>query len=245
MKPLLILSLVVLLSPIPLRAGTDAAIEIRIAIGDEEKSPKKKTLFRRAQPQNSAVDDHAEMRGKSLVLRTKPGRKVTGKLQREVVVAKAFDPVQYPVGAKIVNRPDGTVEIKSLEKHAGKAFGFPITPTNPREFETKLVGWAFELTPTREGDHILLKAKVGHTRAFPRQAYFGEGSGPIVTEARTALGKCVDVVLTENRAQMATTVVSQSPLFLKARPGVAYPVTLMAGDRRVPATITCKITSKR
>jgi len=82
--------------------------------------------------------------------------------------------------------------------NSGASGSFPVTPSTPSKFETKNLGIMadFEGRSSSNGE---IDFKV----TFERSSFLGfvNYGDPITTTARTAFGKPVDVVLTENRIE--------------------------------------------
>jgi hypothetical protein len=165
----------------------------------------------------------------------------------EFIAPTAYAPFEVNGNVKITNREDGSVLLESAETSAvsgtlvnARNSSFPVTPVNSTAFEMSLVGWEIEGKSTIDASGlIVLNLEARHFDAKAVTSHYGEGTGPIVTKAKTALGKPVEVVLTENKAMGASTSVTKTPLVLRARPGVSYPIQLRMGDKLVAAKITC------
>jgi hypothetical protein len=181
-----------------------------------------------------------------IVLTATSGRKAKVRSMKEFIAPTAFDPFEIAEGASLTHRTDGSVLVASLpQKVKGMSAVFPVTPPSPTAFETFDVGWELEATPTLTADGlIIVEALARRTAATSRRAYFGEGTGPVVAKVKGRLGRENEVVVTENRAQLAVRSVSEIPLVIRARPGVSYPVQLILDGNPVEATVTCSLVSK-
>jgi len=199
----------------------------------------------------SRKEDPKPKAGADIALIATAGKTFTASSFGEFIAPSAFSPPEILGDPAITYREDGSMLVVGAELPGNDkpvlfisqpTSSFPVTPVNPSAFEQYNVGWEIEGTPKISADGlVLLEAEIRHHDARPAVAHYGEGTGPIVTKARSAFGKEVEVILTENKAMRASTSITRTPLVLKARSGVTYPIKVMLGDKAVAATIRCVV----
>ncbi|MGJ8725679.1 MAG: hypothetical protein ACSHYB_14055 [Roseibacillus sp.] len=106
----------------------------------------------------------------------------SGKVEliRELTYPTEYDPPSLP---------------EKKEDHEGF---FPVTPSSPKSFETRNVGFEASFKGRKVGDSIDFSFDVSRTSFF---GFINYGS-PITAPAKGLFGNPVDVVVTENRIEM-------------------------------------------
>ncbi len=219
-------------------------IEMHIAPSPDAEASGGRTLFKKKEK-----EDAKAKAGADFAFLATAGKAFSATSFREFIAPTRFDPPEILGEPEVINREDGSILVVGNKMWTTataidqeRASSFPVTPVNPSAFNVSSLGWEIAGTPRLSKDGlVIVEAEVKHHDARAATAHFGEGTGPIVTKATAAFGREVEVILTENKAQMASTSVTLTPLVLRARPGVTYPITVMLGDTPVPATIRCTL----
>lgn len=134
----------------------------------------------------------------------KKGQRTKIEALREFPYPTEFDPPQYEPRTAAGARP------KALESR------FPVTPTTPRKFEFRNMGWTLsELAVRPEGASLMVSGVLRETvfEGFIRNA--GEAFSPIVTDDRK-------VVLTDNKVLSPTFADRDTRFLTAALPGKTY-----------------------
>ncbi len=223
-------------------------IELRIEAAASGEAEGRRTLLSRKEASKPKA-------GADIALFATPGKTFTASSFGEFIAPIEFLPPEILGNPAITYREDGSMLVSGAEVPRNDkpvlfttqpTSSFPVTPVNPSAFELDDIGWEIEGTPKISADGlVILEAEIRYHDARPAVAGYGEGTGSIVTKARSAFGKEVEVILTENKSLMASTSITRTPLVLKGRSGVTYPIKVMLGDKEVEATIRCVVEDAR
>jgi len=223
--------------------GMQIQIELKIEKQIETSTKKGKLIFKQ-------IKTETKKEGADFSIATKTGKTFKASSYSEFIAPTEYDPFEAPGDVKLTKREDGSVLVEytttgTQAVSTQRSTSFPVTPANPTAFEAWKVGWEVE-GKARISDEglVIFNAEIRSHDALAVVTHYGEGTGPIVTKAKGAFGKSVEVVLTENKAMGASTSVTKTPLILKARPGMTYPIQVMMGGKSVAATIRCSVTNR-
>ncbi len=213
-------------------------IEFHIAGAPEGETGGGRTLLKRKEEPKAKA-------GAEFSLLATPGKAFKASDFREFIAPSKFAPLEIRGGLKVIHREDGSILLENAEAGNGRQ-SFPVSPVTPSAFKVSKVGWEIEGTPRVSQDGlVILEAEIRHHDARAATAHYGEGTGPLVAKGTNLFGKEVEVIVSENKAQMASTSVTSTPLIVRARPGVAYPIEVMLGDKRVAATVRCTLAAAK
>ncbi len=173
-----------------------------------------------------APDPSAEKQAFDLAVRAPKGQPCVLESVREFVYPGSFD---FPDVARV----------RAPLTAAGGVGRFPVTPTTPKTFETRETGWSMELRWTEnQGPFLVLE---GNFRETAFEGFIdcpGEPFSPIVAGATTAMGRPVEVVLTENRVRQPTFTTRETPFQVAALPGKTYRLPLNLHQRGAVLELT-------
>lgn len=212
-KPLALISLAALLSNcshqtaanVPVPSGRYAEL-----VGQPTKNPKhyRVTL-------NFEGKGEAASQSPSLVVG--PGQTAKIKAVREFIYPSDYDLAEAS-------------EVKLVVASSGKAGAFPVTPSTPKSFVTKNLGYTGELSVKPQGAFVVIKGMLAYEKFAGFSRAPGEAISPLV-EARN--GK----IITDNRVDLPNFVRSETPLYIAGLPGVPHSIDLPGVPGKV--TVTC------
>jgi len=122
----------------------------------------------------------------------------------------------------------------------GEQNAFPVTPANPTAFDVDNFGWKMDLRADARESFIMLRGTLTEHRMGDKIRSGGVPFQPITTKASDALGRDVEVILTDNRAERPTKVTEEFPIFIASQPGETSRVYLDE-KRTTYAEFTCQI----
>ncbi|QJE98635.1 hypothetical protein [Luteolibacter luteus] len=96
---------------------------------------------------------------------------------------------------------------------------YPVTPSTPKEFVTRDLGYTGSLTVKPEGGFLVIKGMLANESFIGFSRAPGEAISPI-KDAKTR------VTLTENRVDLPNFVRSETPVFIAGLPGVPHKIEL-------------------
>ncbi|MCW1916682.1 hypothetical protein OJ996_24055 [Luteolibacter sp. GHJ8] len=118
-------------------------------------------------------------------------------------------------------------ETSRLTMEASKQKGiFPVTPTTPKRFATRDLGYTASLSVEPQGGFVVIKGLLSHEKFAGFSRAPGEAISPLVDAGSK-------VLLTDNRVDLPNFVRSETPLYVAGLPGVEHVVDLPA----IPAKV--------
>jgi hypothetical protein len=149
-------------------------------------------------------------------LLAKTGKKVKIEMLKEFIYPTDFEPAEM---SKLKMAA-------STDKRA-----FPVTPTTPKDFETRQLGTTGTFTVETRGAFVIIRGLLSHERFAGFSRAPGEAISPIVD------GRNPQVVLTDNRVDLPNFVRSETPVYIAGLPGVPHKIELPALSGSV--TVIC------
>jgi hypothetical protein len=112
----------------------------------------------------------------------------------------------------------------------GKAGASAVTPSTPKNFVTKNLGYTGEVSVRPQGAFVVIKGMLAYEKFAGFSRAPGEAISPLV-EARN--GK----LITDNRVDLPNFIRSETPLYIAGLPGVPHTIDLPGVPGKV--TVTC------
>lgn len=149
------------------------------------------------------------------ILVTRPGKEAKLSLTKGFVYPSAY---QLP-------------EVSTLKIPASTSpRPYPVTPSTPKDFVTKDLGYTGAFTVKAEGGFLIIKGMLSNERFVGFSRAPGEAISPI-KDAETR------ATLTENRVDLPNFVRSETPIFIAGLPGVGHKIELPGIDGSVTITV--------
>ncbi len=146
----------------------------------------------------------------------RPGKEVKVEMLREFIYPTDFKPA----------------EMSKVKMAASTSNGvFPVTPTTPKDFATRNLGYTGTFTVEPRGGFVIIRGLLSHEKFAGFSRAPGEAISPIV-DGRN------QVVISDNRVDLPNFVRSETPVYIAGLPGVPHVIDLPAIPGKV--TITCE-----
>jgi hypothetical protein len=147
----------------------------------------------------------------------RPGREMKIEMLREFIYPTDFEPAEMP-------------KVKLAASTSGGVF--PITPTTPKDFATRHLGYTGTFTIEPKGAFVIIRGLLTHEKFAGFSRAPGEAISPIVD------GRNPQVVISDNRVDLPNFVRSETPVYIAGLPGVPHVIDLPAIPGKV--TIICE-----
>jgi hypothetical protein len=151
---------------------------------------------------------------------SRPGKEMKVEMLREFV---------YPTDFKPAEMSKVKMPASNFPNSAGV---FPVTPTSPKDFTTRQLGYTGTFTVEPRGAFVIIRGMISHERFAGFSRAPGEAISPIVD------GRNPQVVISDNRVDLPNFVRSETPVYIAGLPGVPHVIDLPAIPGKV--TLTCE-----
>lgn len=209
-KPLVLLASAVLLSNCSQQTASNPSISLNRYAGLSDQVAGSAKEYR----VTVKIQEKGKPAGESVLL-TRPGKEAKLAMTKEFIYPSAY---QLP-------------EVSTLKIPASTSpRPYPVTPSTPKDFVTKDLGYTGAFTVKPEGGFLVIKGMLSNERFVGFSRAPGEAISPI-RDAETR------VILTENRVELPNFVRSETPIFVAGLPGVGHKIELPGIDGSVTITV--------